>query len=104
MTRIAFTMQLLPGYEAEYQRRHDAIWPELATLLREAGIRNYSIFLDAATLRLFAYMEVSERYDDAWLPQQPIMRKWWDMMGDIMETNPDHSPVSIPLREVFHLD
>ena len=104
MTRIAFTMQLLPGYEEEYRRRHDAIWPELAVLLREAGISNYSIFLDDVTRRLFAYMEVSERYDGNWLPQQPVMRKWWDMMGDIMETNPDHSPVSIPLREVFHLD
>ena len=104
MTRIAFTMQVLPGYEEEYQRRHDAIWPELAALLREAGISNYSIFLDEATRRLFAYMEVSERYDADWLPQQSVMRKWWDMMGDIMETNPDHSPVTMPLREVFHLN
>jgi len=105
MTRIASTMQLLPGYEAEYQRRHDEIWPELAALLHEAGISNYSIFLDEATLRLFAYMEVDEkRYDPARLAQQPIMRKWWDMMQDIMETNPDHSPVSIPVREVFHLE
>jgi len=104
MTRIAFTMQLLPGYEEEYQRRHDAIWLGLVALLREAGISNYSIFLDPATLRLFACMEVSDRYDPAWLPQQSVMRKWWDMMGDIMETNPDQSPVSIPLREVFHLD
>ena len=104
MQRIAFTMQLKPGYEDEYKRRHDAIWPELAALLRDAGISNYSIFLEADTLRLFAYMEVSERYDPAMLPQQPIMRRWWDMMGDIMDTNPDHSPVTITLREVFHLD
>lgn len=104
MRRIAFTMQLKPGFEAEYQRRHDEIWPELAEKLGEAGIRNYSIFLDDATLRLFAYMEVTDAYDPAWLPQQPIMRTWWAMMGDIMDTNPDTSPVSIPLREVFHID
>lgn len=104
MARIAFTMQLLPGFEEEYQRRHDAIWPELAALLREAGISNYSIFLDDDTRRLFAYMEVSERYDSHWLPRQGVMQKWWDMMGDIMETNADHSPVALPLREVFHLD
>lgn len=104
MTRIAFTMQLLPGFEDEYKRRHDEIWPELAALLREAGISNYSIFLDDATMRLFACMDVSGNYDPQWLPRQPIMRKWWDMMGDIMDTNADHSPVTIPLREVFYLD
>jgi L-rhamnose mutarotase len=104
MQRIAFTMQLKPGFEEEYKRRHDEIWPELASLLREAGISNYSIYLDDVTLRLFAYMEVSDRYDENWLPQQPVMRKWWDMMGDVMETNPDNSPLTISLKEVFLLD
>lgn len=104
MKRIGFTMQLHAGYEEEYLRRHDALWPELADLLHQAGISNYSIFLDPATLVLFAYMEVSDSYDPNWLPQQPIMKKWWAMMGDIMDANPDTSPVTIPLREVFHLD
>ena len=104
MRRIALTMQLKPGYEAEYKRRHDEIWPELSACLTEAGVSNYSIFLDNATLRLFAYMEVSDRYDPNWLPQQPIVRKWWEMMRDVMDTNPDNSPVTVPLHEVFHHD
>ena len=104
MRRIGFTMHLKPGYDEEYQRRHDEIWPELAALLGEAGIANYSIFLDPATRCLFAYMEVRDHYDPDWLPRQLVMRRWWDMMGDIMDTNPDSSPVVIPLREVFHLD
>lgn len=103
MQRIAFTMQLKPGYEEEYQRRHDKIWPEMVTVLHQAGISNYSIFLDEATLRLFAYLEVNDEYDANWIPRQPIVRKWWDMMSDIMDTNPDHSPVQFPLREVFYL-
>ncbi len=104
MKRIAFTMQLKPGYEEEYQRRHDEIWPELVALIKKAGLANYTIFLDAATLRLFAYVEASDSYDPNWLPLQPIQQKWWAMMGDIMDTNPDNSPVVIPLRELFHMD
>ncbi len=103
MPRIAFKMKLHPGRETEYQRRHDALWPELETLLKETGISDYSIFLDEKTLDLFGVLKIEApgKLDD--LPRQPVMQKWWAYMADIMETNPDHSPVSIPLVEVFHL-
>lgn len=104
MKRSSFTMQLKPGFEAEYLKRHDDIWPELSALLTESGITNYSIFLDEHTLVLYAYMEVRDDFDNARMAQHPIMRRWWDYMADIMEVNPDHSPVAIPLREVFHID
>ena len=101
--RIASKMKLLKGFEAEYKRRHDELWPELKALLKEAGISDYSIFLDAETNDLFAYFIIGDnkKLDD--LPEQTVMKKWWAYMKDIMETNDDNSPVSMPLKEVFYL-
>ena len=104
MQRVAFTMRLKPGCEAEYQRRHDEIWPELSRKLREAGVSDYSIFLDRETLTLFAVQKRAEGNTAHLLPQEPVVRKWWDAMADLMETHPDHAPVCSPLTEVFHLD
>ncbi len=100
---VAFRMRLHPGQGDEYRRRHDAIWPELAALLRESGVVDYRIFLDEATGALFAVL--TRRVDhtlDA-LPAEPVMRRWWAMMADIMDTESDTSPVQVPLREMFHL-
>ena len=96
-------MKLYPGFEEEYRRRHATIWPGLAALLHNTGIREYSIFLDEASLILFACFQIeeTEKLDD--LPAHPVMREWWDYMKDIMETNPDHSPVTKQLKEVFYL-
>ena len=104
MNQIAFLMKLKPGVAAEYKKRHDEIWPELATELKAAGISDYSIFLDEQTLTLFAVQKLSDDNTAAALPKTPIVRKWWDYMAPLMETNSDHSPVTSPLREVFHLD
>lgn len=103
MPRIAFKMQLHPGQTEEYKRRHDALWPELAELLRETGIRDYSIFLDEGTLALFGVLQVENPALLDELPKYPVMQRWWAYMADIMESNPDCSPVSVPLREVFYL-
>ncbi|MFT4175298.1 MAG: L-rhamnose mutarotase [Luteolibacter sp.] len=104
MIRNAFKMQLLPGYEAEYKKRHDEIWPELSAELKNAGISDYSIFLDPQTLSLFAVQKLADNHTADLLPNTPIVKKWWAYMADIMETNPDHSPVCVPLPEVFHAD
>jgi L-rhamnose mutarotase len=103
MQQIAFKMQLKPGTAVEYQRRHDAIWPELATLLRESGVRDYSIFLDEATGVLFAVLRREDGHAMAALPQHPLMRRWWQHMSDLMETQLDASPVTVSLAPVFHL-
>jgi len=103
MARRAFKMQLHPGQEAEYKRRHDEIWPELADLLKQVGVSNYSIFLDSETLTLFGVLEASDPAALDALPQQAIMQRWWAYMKDIMQSNPDNSPVSTPLPEVFYL-
>ena len=104
MQRIAFKMKLKPGFADEYKRRHDKIWPELAALLRHSGVRDYSIFLDEETNILFAVQKQEGASSSQDLGTTAIVRRWWDFMADIMETNPDHSPVSIPLKEVFYLD
>lgn len=103
MNRIAFKMKVNKGYEAEYKRRHNEIWPELKELLTTTGISNYSIFLDETTNELLGVMNVTDQDKFQSLPQQPVMQKWWAYMKDIMETNPDNSPVSISLKEVFYL-
>jgi L-rhamnose mutarotase len=103
MQKYAFRMQLKPGMAAEYERRHAAIWPELVALLKDAGISDYSIHLDPATGTLFSVLwrTVPHGMDD--LPKADIMRKWWTWMADLMETNPDQSPVAVPLQQVFHM-
>lgn len=102
MIRNAFKMKLKPGFEAEYQKRHDEIWPELALELKMAGISDYSIFLDEETLTLFAVQKLTDQNTADLLPGTEIVKKWWSYMTDIMEVNPDNSPISIPLKEVFH--
>jgi L-rhamnose mutarotase len=104
MQRHAFKMKLKPGVAAEYKKRHDDIWPELAAELKAAGVSDYSIFLDEETLTLFAVQKLSAGNTAARLPDSPVVRKWWDAMAPLMETHPDNAPVTKPLREVFHLD
>ncbi len=101
--RLGFKMKLIPGQAGEYKRRHDALWPELKQLLKETGISEYSIFLDEETYTLFGIMNIDKPIEFNNLLDHPVMRKWWTYMKDIMETNPDHSPVSTPLKEVFYL-
>ncbi|TKB96275.1 L-rhamnose mutarotase [Pedobacter cryophilus] len=101
--KVAFAMKLKPGCADEYKKRHDTIWPELAQLLKDNGISDYSIFLDESSNTLFAVQQQSGSSSQD-LGSTAIVQKWWAYMADIMETNPDHSPVSTPLPQVFHLD
>ena len=104
MPRLAFKMFLNPGAADEYRRRHDAIWPELASLLRAKGVANYSIHLDPETNTLFAYLERPEKHGMDELPHDPVMQRWWAAMKDVMAANEDGSPVTAPLVEMFYLD
>src|SRR3954452_24370248 len=103
MQRVAFKMKLFKGKEDQYKKRHNEIWTELKDLLKQTGIRDYSIFLDEETNDLFAYLTIDDAKKLDALPDEPIMKKWWNYMKDIMETNEDDSPVTIPLKEVFYL-
>ena len=97
-------MFLKPGFEEEYERRHREIWPEVKDLLKESGVYDYSIFLDKETNILFAVQKVSGDQGSQDLGGTEIIQRWWDYMKDIMETNPDNSPVSIPLHQCFYME
>jgi L-rhamnose mutarotase len=99
----AFRMQLKPGTIQEYKRRHDKIWPELAEAISAAGIYDYSIFLDEASLSLFAVYKLRPINRRAELPSLPVMRRWWDHMAPLMEVEPDNRPREWPLAPMFHL-
>jgi len=103
MQHVAFKMKLFKGCEEEYKKRHDEIWSELKDLLKQAGIKDYSIFLDEETNDLIGYLTIDDLKKLNELPNEPVMKKWWTYMKDIMETNEDNSPVNIPLKEVFYL-
>lgn len=104
MEKIAFRMTLNPGCEAEYKKRHGEIWPELLTLLKQAGVSDYSIHLDHESRALFGVLWRTDDHTMDTLPLQPVMRKWWAHMADIMEVKPDNEPVGVPLETVFHMD
>lgn len=97
-------MTLIPGHQAEYQRRHQPTWPEVEEVLREHGVQNYSIFLNRGTDQLFGYAEIES--EELWqqISQTDACRRWWSYMNELMLTNPDNSPVTVTLDEVFHLD
>ncbi|MFD1628749.1 L-rhamnose mutarotase [Pseudopedobacter beijingensis] len=103
MQKIAFKMYLKPGYEEEYKKRHHEIWPELKQLLKESGISDYTIFFDKESNVLFAVQKIEGKNSQK-LGENEVVKKWWAYMADIMGTNADNSPLSDPLKEVFHMD
>ena len=102
--RKAFVMSVDAGREQEYERRHRPIWPELEAVLKQHGVHNYSIFLLPETRQLFAYAEIEDAEKWAAIAQTDVCQRWWRHMSDVMPSNPDHSPVAIEMREVFHID
>ena len=104
MIHKSFKMHLYDGMAEEYERRHNLLWPEMKDMIHEYGGHNYSIFLDSETNVLYGYIEIEEEEKWAKSADTAINRKWWDYMADIMDTNPDNSPVSVDLKPVFHLD
>ena len=104
MIRKAFLMQVNPDKHAEYKKRHSPIRPELHKVLKEHGVHNYSIYLDKQTNQLFGYVEIEDEARWNAIANTPECRKWWAYMKDIMPSNPDNSPKSKELKEVFHID
>lgn len=103
MNRLGFKMKLHKGHAEEYKRRHDELWPELGQLLKESTVSDYSIFLDEETNILFGTLKVEDLEKFNQIPNNPITKRWWAYMADIMDTNSDNSPVSMDLKDVFYL-
>ncbi|MEZ7812343.1 MAG: L-rhamnose mutarotase [Paracoccaceae bacterium] len=103
MEKYAFKMHLNPGQKEEYKRRHDEIWPDLVSLLGQAGVSDYSIFLDEETHILFGVLWRSTLHDMEVLPNHPVMKKWWAYMCDVMQSHPSNEPVATPLTPIFHM-
>jgi len=103
MEKYAFKMRLNPGCLDEYRKRHDAIWPDLVTLLHDAGVSDYSIHLDPETDTLFGVLWRKDDHGMAALPDHPVMKRWWAHMADIMATHPNKEPIATPLIQVFHM-
>lgn len=104
MARVAFKMKLKPGCAVEYENRHHALWDDVKKLLEDAGIYDYSIFLDEETNTLFGVQKTRGKEGSQDLAKHEVIQRWWKHMADIMETNPDNSPVSVPLKEVFRME
>lgn len=104
MKRIGQMMYLHADAYDEYQKRHNNLFPEMRAALKAAGAHNYSIFLNRANGQLFAYLEVDDVEQYNAIAKTEAAKKWWDYMAPLMDTNPDKSPVTVDLDEVFHLD
>jgi L-rhamnose mutarotase len=104
MIRKGFLMMVNPDRHEEYEKRHNPIWPELEKTLKEHGVLTYSIFLLPETNQLFAYAEIEDEEKWNQVAGTEICKKWWAYMKDIMPSNPDNSPTSKDLREVFHME
>jgi len=102
--RKAFRMSVRAGQEAEYEHRHRPIWRELEDVLVQHGVKTYSIFIDATTNDLFGYVEIESEARWAAIASTDVCRRWWAHMKDLMPANPDDSPISRELREVFHIE
>ena len=103
MIRKAFVMQVNPAQHEEYEKRHNPIWPELEETLKAHGVKSYSIFLEPESNQLFAYAEIEDEEKWAKVAETEVCQKWWAHMKEIMPSNPDNSPVSVEIREVFHI-
>jgi len=103
MIRKAFVMAVDPAKHEEYERRHNPIWPELEEVLKAHGVHDYSIFLDAATSTLFGYVQIEDEARWAAIAETDVCKRWWAHMKEIMPSNPDNSPKTTELREVFHI-
>ena len=104
MAWYAWAAEVRLGYEEEYKRRHDEIWPEMVEALRESGIRNYSIFRHGLTL--FGYFETDDLERTlSYLSANEANRRWGDWMAPVMKVEVDPNtqfPYLLPLQ--WHMD
>ena len=103
MLRKSFLLHVHPDQHAEYERRHNKIWPDLVAVLKEHGAQNYSIFLDKKTNQLFAYVEIES--EELWekIATTDACQRWWEYNAPIMPGDENGCPEARELVSVFHL-
>ncbi len=104
MERFCFTMTIRPGQEAEYQRRHDEIWPELVQVIQDAGVRNYSLFRRGR--QVIAYCECHPDVATAFglVGASEVNARWSAWFEDVLEELTDAEGQLFVAEEVWHLD
>lgn len=105
MERYAWKAAVVEGMQQEYCRRHNEIWPELKALLKQAGIANYSIWLNGN--QLFGYYECEQGVDyaTATQAQSAVVQRWNDYMKDVLVMELDPVTGAQPrLQQVFYLE
>lgn len=104
MQRICFTFEIFEGKEAEYKKRHDEIWPELVTAIKDSGFKNYSLFRKG--LQVVAYVEVEPDVETAFakLGKYEANAKWGEWFRDVIVNLTDSQGNLILMKEVWHLD
>lgn len=91
MERRSFVLRLKSGMKQEYVRRHNDLWPEMRSMLKEAGIRNYSIWWYEDTL--FGYYEtISLQKADQYKAQSAVQQRWNAYMADLISAEPGGAP------------
>jgi L-rhamnose mutarotase len=105
MQRVAFQLRIRKNKVEEYDRAHEAVWPELLERIRSVGISDYSIFRRHETIVLVMRVE---DFDRAWeaLAQDPVNQRWQEKMAEIFEETQDVEPGErFPmLKEVFYME
>ena len=88
MTSYAWVLEVRPGYEEEYLKRHDEIWPEMTAALKQSGIRNYNIFRHGLTL--FGFFETDDlEQTQKFLADNDVNARWSEYMAPIMKVDID---------------
>ena len=104
MASYSWVLEVRPGYEAEYKKRHDEIWPEMIDALKQSGISNYSIFRHGLTL--FGYFETDDlKATIAFLADNEVNQRWGEYMTPVMKIDIDETigfPFLLPLQ--WHMD
>lgn len=105
MERFAWRGRIKEGKIAEYEKRHDEIWPEMKEVLKAAGICNYSIWRDGQDLFGYYECEKGVQYAEKTQAESPVVDKWNVYMEDILELVMDPVTGAQPkMKQVFMLE
>lgn len=104
MQRVCFLMEIIPGQEAEYEKRHREIWPELTAALSDAGVRNYTLFRRGTSVIAYAECHPDAATAFGTVGRTEVNARWARWFTDVLASHTDDSGNLIEAAEVWHLD